>query len=227
MGKVRFLSKDSRTFRNRTEAGKQLARELEPIRKEQPVILGIPRGGLIIARELAHALDGDLDIVLSRKLGAPGNPELAIGAVAEDGSVFLNELISSQTGAFTTYIEQEKMRQLAVITKRASEYRKIIPKISLRERFVVITDDGIATGATMQAAVWIAGREEPRFVLVAVPVGSEDSLTRLAKDADEVFCLRVPTWFGGVGQFFDDFAQVEDEEIERILREEANRKVTK
>ncbi len=227
MGNLRIISRDPHPFRNRVEAGRLLARELETIRDETPVFLGIPRGGLVIARELAHALDGEMDVVLSRKLGAPGNPELAIGAVAEDGRVFLNELISSRTGAFADYLEQEKIRQLSVVTRRAEEYRRIVRKVSLRGRYAVITDDGVATGATMQAAVWAARREEPKYLAVAVPVCSEDAARRLAGDADEVICLRVPPWFGGVGQFYEEFTQVEDDEVQRMLREESERKVTR
>ncbi len=225
MGMVRILSRDSRPFHNREDAARLLARELAPARDEHAVVLGIPRGGLIIARELVHALDADLDVALARKLGAPGNPELAIGAVAEDGTVFLNELIASRSGAFSTYIEQEKSRQMTVITRRAVEYRHIIPKTPLRGRYVIITDDGIATGATMQAALWIARREKPSYLLAAIPVAPADSIQKLAEDADEVFCLRSPPYFGGVGQFYEEFPQVEDDEVLSILREESERKV--
>ncbi len=227
MGRIRIVSRDARPFRNRREAAKRLALEFESIRGEHPVILGIPRGGLVIAQELASALDGDLDVALSRKLGAPGNPELAIGAVAEDGSVFLNEAISSRTGAFAAYIEQEKKKQLAVIAQRGDEYRRVLPKTDLRGRYVVIVDDGIATGATMQAALRVAGSEEPKALISSAPVGSEDSIRRLAEDADEVVCLRAPAWFGGVGQFYEEFAQVEDDEVLRILREAAKKGVTR
>jgi len=226
VGKVHIISKYRRLFLNRVEAGSLLGQELKRLNLEKPVVMGIPRGGIIIAREASLILDCDMDVVLSRKLGAPGNPELAIGAIAEDGSVFLNETISSRIGAYDSYIEQEKARQLSVITARSARYRSILPKADLHGRPVIITDDGIATGATMQAALWVARRENPSYLIAAAPVGAEDSVEKLAGDADEVICLNSPPFFAGVGQFYVEFTQVDDQTVEEIMREEAEKRVT-
>ncbi|MDP2983147.1 MAG: phosphoribosyltransferase family protein [Candidatus Latescibacter sp.] len=224
MGKVHIISKYRRLFLNRVEAGSLLGQELKRLNLEKPIVMGIPRGGIIIAREASLILGCDMDIVLSRKLGAPGNPELAIGAIAEDGSVFLNEMISSRIGVYDSYIEQEKARQLSVISARSARYRSILPKADLHERPVIITDDGIATGATMQAALRVARRENPSYLIAAAPVGAEDSVSSLAGDADEVICLNTPPFFAGVGQFYVEFTQVDDQTVEEIMREEAEKR---
>src|SRR3972149_1649709 len=154
MGRLRILSDSSRPFRDRQEAGRLLASELTELREEAPVVLGIPRGGIIVARELARALGGELDIILARKLRAPLHPELALGSVAEDGKVFLNELVVRGLGVSSTYIEEEKARQLAEIRRRSELVRQVRPRVPLESRVVVVTDDGVATGATTRAAVW-------------------------------------------------------------------------
>lgn len=224
MGKVRIVSYGEEPFRDRLEAGRMLTEELKKLHLKNAVVLGIPRGGIVIAGELAAILGADLDIVLSHKLGAAGNPELAIGAVGEDGKLFLNQTLVSELGEDKTYIEQEKIRQFAVIKRRIEEYRQILPKVSLKDRPVIVTDDGIATGATMYAALWIARAEHPERLLAALPVGPPDTLKRLAEDADDLLCLRAPSFFAAIGQFYLDFSQVEDEEVLEILRKEARRK---
>ncbi|OGX27195.1 MAG: hypothetical protein A3J51_00905 [Omnitrophica WOR_2 bacterium RIFCSPHIGHO2_02_FULL_45_21] len=224
MGKVRIFSYSEEPFRDRVEAGRLLAGELEKLHLKDAVVLGIPRGGIVIARELAFILNADLDIVLSRKLGAAGNPELAIGAVGEDGKLFLNETAASVLSEEKTYIEQEKTRSFAVIKRRSEKYRQILPKVSLKDRSVIVTDDGIATGATMRAALWIARGEHPQRLLAALPVGPPDTLQRLAEDVDDLVCLRAPALFSAIGQFYLDFSQVEDEEVLEILRKEVKRK---
>jgi len=224
MGKVRIVSYGEDPFRDRIEAGRLLAGELEKLHLKKAVVLGIPRGGIVIAGELAAILNADLDIVLSHKLGASGNPEFAIGAIGEDGKLFLNETAVSELGEGKTYIEQEKTRQFAVIKRRIERYRQILPKVSLKDRCVIVTDDGIATGATMRAALWIARGEHPERLLAALPVGPPDTIQRLARDADEVVCLKAPSFFAAIGQFYLDFSQVEDEEVLEILKKEAKRK---
>lgn len=223
-GKVRIVSYAQEPFRDRIEAGRLLAGELRKLHLKKAVVLGIPRGGIVIAGELAAILGADLDIALSHKLGAAGNPELAIGAVGEDGTLFLNQTPVSELGEEKTYIEQEKNRQFALIKSRSQQYRQILPKVSLKDRCVIVTDDGIATGATMRAALWIAREEHPRRLLAALPVGPPDTLKRLAQDADELVCLRAPSLFTAIGQFYLDFSQVEDAEVLEILRKEAKRK---
>lgn len=224
MGKVRIVSYGQEPFRDRVEAGRLLAGELKKLHLKKAVVLGIPRGGIVVARELAAILNSDLDVVLSRKLGAAGNLELAIGAIGEDGKLFLNKTVVSELGEEKTYIEQEKTRQFAVIKRRSQQYRQILPKVSLKDRCVIVTDDGIATGATMRAALWIARGEHPKRLLAALPVGPPETFQRLAQDADDLVCLRAPSFFAAIGQFYLDFSQVEDEEVLEILRKEAKRK---
>ncbi|MGC9975603.1 MAG: phosphoribosyltransferase family protein [Syntrophales bacterium] len=222
MGKLQIISRSNRPFFDRKEAGVLLGNELKKlgIEKEKPVVVAILRGGIIVAREVVHILDGDLDIVLSRKLGSPFNPELAIGAISENGELFINERIASQIGIRAQYIEDEKKRQQKVIAERVSYFRNDFPRIDLGRRYVIIVDDGIATGATMEATVWSIREEKPQTLMVALPVGPEDSLRRLANDADYVLCLRAPEFFSAVGQFYNRFDQTEDEEVRQVLLEE-------
>jgi predicted phosphoribosyltransferase len=230
MGTLRIVSNSSQAFSSRMEAGDLLARQLEQIENrkskiENPlVVLGIPRGGVVVAREIAHALQADLDMVLAHKLGAPGNPELAIGAVCEDGKLFLDEQISSYMGADDNYIKREKARQLQEIARRVKHYRKVLPKISLTDRVVIVTDDGVATGATMQAALWAVRQEAPQKIVAALPVGPEETLQKLSQDADETICLQAPPFFSAISQFYSYFNQVEDEELLEILQEEYKRR---
>ena len=218
MARARIISASQEPFRGRVEAGRLLAGELTKFRGKKAVVLGIPRGGIIIANELSCVLGAEMDIVLSRKLGSPGNPELAIGAVCEDGKLFLNEMLASQAGPESSYIQQEKARQLSLIKRRVEQYREILPKVSLKDNIVIITDDGVATGATMKAALWAARQERPKMLIAALPVGPADTIRELAKDADEVIVLRVPPFFAAIGQFYLDFSQVQDEEVMEILK---------
>lgn len=220
MDKARIVSYSDKPFADRVEAAKLLAKELREFRGKNAVVLGIPRGGIVIAKEIASALEARLDIVLTHKLGAPGNPELAIGAITEDGKIFLNEMLTSRMDAKSVYLKQEKERQLAVIKLRVEQYRKILAKAPLKDSIVIITDDGVATGATMKAALWAARQEHPRALIAALPVGPQDAIRELAQDADDVVVLRSPSFFGAIGQFYLDFSQVEDEEVLEILKEE-------
>ncbi len=222
MGKIRIISQSSERFESRKAAGTLLAAELKKLKGEAAVVLGIPRGGMIVACELALALDADLDIVLSRKLGAPHNPELAIGAVGEDGKVFLNENVVGYLSVGDDYVRVEKERQMLEIKRRIALYRKVLPKVALNERTVIVTDDGVATGATMQAALWSVRQEGPKKLIAALPVGPPETLEMLSQDADEIICLRAPEFFAAVGQFYSQFTQVEDKELLELLRKEHN-----
>ena len=224
MTALRIISYDNQPFTDRLEAGQLLGRESKKWRGQRAVVLGIPRGGVSVARELARALEADLDIVLSRKLGAPGNPELAIGSVAEDGRLFLNEVLVSEMAVESSYLQQEKERQLAEIRRRTELIRRFLPRIPLEGKVVIVTDDGVATGATMQAALWAARQEHPRKLIAALPVGPEENIRRLAEAADEMVCLRAPSFFSAVGQFYMRFDQVEDEEVLELLKDQRQRK---
>jgi predicted phosphoribosyltransferase len=226
MGTLRIISRSQEVFPDRIEAGRLLSIELAAYRGRKPVVLGIPRGGIVVAKELASALEGELDVVLAHKLGTPGQPELAMGSVAEDGKVFLNEDVTGPLGVNSAAIEREKVRQLALIRMRIEMIRKVRPKVPLEGRVVIVTDDGVATGATTQAALWAARGEGPETLVCAVPVGPEDTIRRLSGVVDEMLCLRAPPMFAAVGQFYDRFSPVEDDEMLAILSDEAKRSQT-
>lgn len=227
MGVLRIVSRSGERFRDRREAGQMVSRELLELRGRKAVVLGIPRGGIVVAREIAQALEADLDIVLARKLRSPGYEELAMGSVAEGGQIFLNEEVAQELGATQDYIEQEKERQLAEISRRAEMIRKVRPKVPLGGRTVVVTDDGVATGATLQAALWAVRQEKPEKLIAAMPVGSEETVRRLAGDVDLMLCLRAPPFFVAVGQFYARFDPTEDEDVLKILKEANPRKAGK
>lgn len=220
MKKLRIVSYSQELFKDRAEAGKLLAVELIKYRSKVAVVQGIPRGGIIVANEIAQSLEADLDIVLSRKLGAPGNPELAIGSISEDGQkVFIDEALAAQVGADKVYIEEEKRYQLAAMANRVEKYRKIRPKVPLKDKIVIVTDDGAATGATMKAALWASRQENPQKLIAALPVATKDIAERLAEYADEIVVLGVPAYFAALSQFYIRFEQTTDDEVVRILQE--------
>jgi predicted phosphoribosyltransferase len=220
MGQVRIIERTEKPFANREQAGQLLALALDDLRGQHPLILGIPRGGLIIARELARVLDGEIDIALARKLRAPSNPELAIGAMSEDGHAFVDNSLLRYLGVSDAVLEREKERVQLEIDTRRELYRGAREKVPLAGRIVVVADDGLATGATMRAALWAARKEGPAKLICAVPVGAEATVEDLAEQCDELICLRVPMFFGAVGQFYVHFDQTEDDEVLKILREE-------
>jgi putative phosphoribosyl transferase len=223
---LRVLSYSEQPFRDREQAGHLLAEQLTDLQNKHAVVLGIPRGGIIVARELGRKIDPDLDIVLARKLGTPGQSELAMGSVSENGMVFLNERVINEVGISDREIGLEKARQMDEIQRRRQFIRRVLPKIPLKGRVVIVTDDGAATGATMQAALWAARQEEPQKLIAAIPVASEEALDRFTLAADDVICLRRPSNFFGVGQFYVRFSQVDDQEMLQILAEEsAKRKI--
>jgi putative phosphoribosyl transferase len=173
---------------------------------------------------MAITLNGDLDVILSHKLRTPGHPELAMGAVAEGGVTFVDPNIIRLMGITVARIEQEKEIQLVELSRRAAEVRKVIPKVSLKGRPIIITDDGVATGATTLTAIRAVRFEDPSKLILALPVGPEESLRTLADEADETICLRLPSDFRAVGQFYLDFDQVSDQQMLDILREAHQRK---
>lgn len=210
-------------FRDRSEAGRLLAEALKD-RVEPPcVVLALPRGGVPVGLEIARALGCPLDLVMVRKIGAPGQPELALGAVAngEHPVLVVNEDVRRMTGASEAYLEEEKERELAEIARRRARYLAGRAPAPVEGRTAIVVDDGIATGATMLAALRAVRRKGPKRVILAVPVAPPDSLQRLAAEADEIVCLHTPEWFMAVGQFYDDFRQIDDEEVVAALAEAA------
>ena len=225
MGTLRVVSQSGEPFVDRREAGRLLARELGHLKGSNAVVLGIPRGGVLVAREIASALEADLDVVLARKMRTPGQPELALGSVAEDGRIFLNDQVVKAFGVSKAYIEAEGTFQAKEIARRAEVIRRIRKKVPLTGRTVIVTDDGIATGATTQAAFWAVAQESPRTLIAAIPVGPEETVTRLAEDVDEMICLKTPPYFSAVGQFYVRFDQTDDDDVISVLREHEMRKL--
>jgi putative phosphoribosyl transferase len=205
-------------YADRRQAGRLLSKSLAGYEPYHPLILGIPRGGVVIADTIAQDLKTDLDIVLTRKLPAPGNPELALGAVSESGRIHIRHEIAEKVGADEDYLQQEIERQLAELQARRQRYRRVLSKAALEGRMVILVDDGVATGSTMQASLWAARDEGPKEVVVAVPVGAQDAIERLEHEADDVVCPYVPPDFYAISQFYAEFEQVEDPEVIAILQ---------
>jgi len=212
--KFRILSYSGEPFLDRVEAGKLLAVALNEYRGQNAVVVGIPRGGMIIAR----AINADLDIIVAHKLRTPEQGELAMGSISERGDLFLNQEVLSYAGVSDRDIEEEKAIQMAEIRRRTRMFRTVKPKIPLKGRIVIVTDDGVATGATTQAAIKAVLAEKPKKIILAVPVGSEDTLRALSQDVDELVCLKSPNNLTAVGQVYRNFDAVTDEEVREILK---------
>lgn len=204
-------------FRDRTDAGEQLADELAGRGVDADIVLGIPRGALPVARPVADRLGVPLDVVVARKIGAPNNPELALGAVASDGSVWLNEALVERLGVSEEYLDREREREAGNARGKAERFRGSHEPPDLTGRTVVVVDDGVATGATAIACLRQVREAGAERVIMAVPVGSPDSLARVEAEADEVVALRTPPEFRAVGQYYRDFGQVSDEEAMEYL----------
>jgi putative phosphoribosyl transferase len=205
-------------FRNRAEAAQLLARRFQGRELRDPLVLAIPRGGVVTGAVLARELGAELDVVLSRKLRAPAKPELAIGAIAEDGQVYLNPSTRQLLDLADEYVARERAHQLNEIGRRTALFRAIRPQAPTEGRSVIVTDDGIATGATMIAALQVVRAKNPFELIVAVPVASPDRLQQIHRLCDEVICLLAPPHFWAIGQFYEDFAPVEDVEALGLLR---------
>ena len=204
-------------FHDRIDAARRLALRLQAYRGHQPLVLAIPRGAVPMAQSIASALQGDFDVVLVRKLGAPMQSEFAVGSVDESGWAYLSPHAAA-AGADTGYISAEKARQLALIRERRALYTPLRPPLSPMGRIVIVVDDGLATGATMIAALHSLRQHGPARLICAIPVASPEALALVRPLADEVLCLQAPANFQAVGQFYEDFGQVEDEQVIALLK---------
>ncbi|HEY1248374.1 MAG TPA: phosphoribosyltransferase family protein [Nitrososphaera sp.] len=213
---------EDKIYKDRKEAAEFLGQELrkkydDEIKREDAAILAIPRGGVITGDVVAGYLGVRLDVLVSRKVGAPFNPELAIGAVMEDGSFFRNEDIMKTLEIPSVYVNEQIAIQMKEIGRRLLKFR-VSKDYQLEGKFVILVDDGIATGATMFAAIKWLRAQKIRKMVVAVPVGPRDTILKLRNVADEVVVLQVPLVFGAVGHFYQDFSQVTDDEVVEIMR---------
>ncbi len=186
-------------------------------RGQDPVVVGIPRGGVVLAREIWIALGGELDVVLAHKLGYPGQEELAMGAVSENGKVILNQSVLSSMPVAEWQIEAETTRQTERMAQRSRAIRLLRPRVQLEGRLVIVVDDGVATGATTRVAIGVVRAESPSRLVAAFPVGPEETIQELAELVDEVLCLEAPRPFYAVGQFYTRFDPVEEAEMLGIL----------
>lgn len=203
-------------FKNRGDAAKKLAKKLEWLKNENPIILAIPRGGAIVGNVIALELGAKLDIIVSRKIGAPDNQELAIGAVMHDGSYFPNERLMIMLNVSQNYINQEIDTQMKEIERRLVKFRGN-KEYDLKGKSVILVDDGVATGATMLvAALWIKN-QKPKKLIIALPVGPKETLDKLTEVADKVIVLHSPVIFNAVGEFYQEFEQVDDYVVQEIM----------
>ncbi len=212
-----------RVFRNRTEAGTALAARLGHLRGDNVAVLGLPRGGVPVAFEIAEALDAPLDVIVVRKVGVPGQPELAMGAIGEDGIRVVNDEVVRLTGASEADFARVERREREELQRRADQFRGATPRIDLAGRTAVLVDDGIATGSTARAACQVARAHGAKRVVLAVPVAAPESVKALADDADEIICVEQPVWLRSVGEWYDDFTQVDDQTVVELL-ERAHRR---
>ncbi|HMV11798.1 MAG TPA: phosphoribosyltransferase [Nitrosomonas sp.] len=204
-------------FRDRNDAANQLAKQLDHYRDLRPLILAIPRGAVPMGKMIADMLSGDLDVVLVRKLRAPGNPEFAIGSIDESGWTYLADY-AGQFVHDSQYIEAEKAAQLKTMQAQRKQYTPIRPPFDPENRIVIVIDDGLATGSTMIAALHTLKAKHPKKLICAVPVAPPDTLEKIKPYADEIVCLNSPRDFYAVGQFYQDFPQVSDEEVIQSLK---------
>ncbi len=204
-------------FRDRADAGRQLARALDAWRGKRPIVYAIPRGAVPMGRIVADALGGELDVVLTRKLGAPGNPEFALGSVDESGWSYVADY-ASDAGATKAYLDAAIAAEMQTMRRRRAEYTPARSPLDPAGRVAIVVDDGLATGATMIAALHALRSRGPGRLICAVPVASREAVAKVRPYADEVVCLDTPEGFHAVGQYYRDFRQVEDGEVIAELR---------
>ncbi len=204
-------------FNDRREAGELLAEKLDYYRDQKPLILAVPRGGVAVAEPVWEYLDGELDLIITRKIGAPHQRELAIGAISGDGFTMLNEGLISRLGVFPDYVERASKKEQAEIARRLELYRGDRPLPLIDKRLVILVDDGVATGYTLLAALRSLQEKKPSRLILAVPVGPPETFDRLRGEVDDLIYLDAPADFAAVGQFYRHFEQVQDADVITIL----------
>lgn len=209
---------DNMVFHDRVDAGKKLADKLSQYRSKDVVVLAIPRGGVVVGFEVAGDIGAPLSVIVPRKIGAPGNPELAIGAVTEEGDTYIDSTIVKSLGVTQSYIDEVKQQEVEEIKRRMKTYLGDKQRPEIQGKTVILVDDGIATGATMKAAIRTVRRHGPSKVVVAVPVAPPETVESLKELVDSVVCLETPSFFYAIGQFYQEFDQVGDAEVIRLLR---------
>lgn len=205
-------------FRDRIDAGRRLGQALQPYaNKPDTIVIALPRGGVVVGYEVATLLNLPLDIVCPRKIGAPFNPELAIGAITETGEGILSQDLINELGVSEEFIKTEMAKEKEMARWRLDHYRKGRPSRELGAKSVILVDDGLATGATMRAAIKTIRAEKAKEIVMAIPVAPPDTLSRLEQEVDKTICLAAPSPFYAVGQFYDLFDQTSDEEVIKLL----------
>ncbi len=205
-------------FQDRKDAGQQLVFKLQEYKNNpNAIVLALPRGGIILAYEIAKELKLPLDVIIAQKIGAPNFQELAIGAISEDGQTYFDAGIISSYNVGKEYLERESAKKKKEAIRRASLYRKNLPSLNLQNKIAILVDDGIATGATMLAAIKSAKAKKAKKVIAAVPVIAFDTLQKIEKEADKVIYLDAPQYFSAVGLFYENFEQIEDDEVVELL----------
>jgi len=204
-------------FRDRLDAGRSLAERLDRYRDRAPIVLALPRGGVPVAAEVSRRLGTPLDVIVVRKLGVPGHEELAMGAIGEDGARVLNERLIQSARVPSSALDAVERRERVVLEERSRSLRARHPRLDLENRFVILVDDGLATGATARAAITVARQHGASTVVLAVPVGPPSAITELESVADAVVAVEAPSDFMAVGQWYADFSPVDDDEVVRLL----------
>lgn len=211
------------SFEDRHDAGQRLANKLSHYRDEKPVVLALPRGGVVIGYEVASRLNAPLDVIVARKLGAPGQPELGIGAVAPNGVRILNHNVIRLLGVSAKEIEDATRKEVVEVQRRLKLYRGDRPTPDIRNRTVILVDDGLATGITARAAIRSIRQLRPERIILAVPVGEPETIDALRSEVDDLVCLEAPLDFMAVGAWYRNFQQVSDEEVIHLLERAQHR----
>lgn len=210
---------ESMLFEDRADAGKKLAAALKAYEnKPNTLVIALPRGGVVVGYEVAHQLHLPLDIVVPRKIGAPLNPEFAIGAITETGEVILSQALIKELGVTESFLKSAMEKEREIAQQRLNSYRKGRPPRILKDRHVILVDDGLATGSTMRAAIKTVRAQQAKEIVLAVPVAPPDTLQKIEKEVDKTICLEAPYVFYAVGQFYRSFEQTSDDEVMELMQ---------